>query len=208
MKTILVLDSSVSGEASVSRPLVREALERVRAAWPDSRVIHRELGSDPIPHLTEARLAGLRGEPVTEEERQTRTLSNELIAELRAADIILIGAPMVNFGPATALRSWFDHVLRAGETFSYSDAGPKGLVTGKRAIVIEARGGLHSEGPARAFDFQEPYLRHLLNFIGITDVAFVRAEKVGLGAEARAAAIRDASAEITRLLPSVAHEAA
>ena len=87
-------------------------------------------------------------------------------------------------------------MLRAGETFSYSDAGPKGLLTGKRVIVVESRGGLYSEGPAQAIDFQEPYLRHLLGFIGLTDVTFVHAEKIGYGPEARAAAIAAATAHL------------
>jgi len=90
-------------------------------------------------------------------------------------------------------------VLRAGETFSYSAAGPKGLLAGKRVVVVESRGGLYSEGPAMAVDFQEPYLRHLLGFVGITDVTFVRAEKIGYGPEARAAALAQAKTEIAAL---------
>jgi len=111
----------------------------------------------------------------------------------------VIGAPMYNFGVTTGLRSWFDYVLRAGETFSYSAAGPKGLLGGKRVIVIESRGGLYSAGPASAIDFQEPYLRHLLGFVGITDVTFVHAEKIGYGPEARSAAITQAKLEIASL---------
>jgi len=114
---------------------------------------------------------------VTDAELTARTLSNELIAELRNADTIVIGAPMYNFSISTGLRAWFDYVLRAGETFSYSAAGPLGLLKGKRVIVIESRGGLYSEGPAKAIDFQEPYLRQLLGFMGLTDVAFIHAEK-------------------------------
>ncbi|PJN93180.1 hypothetical protein CNY89_22950, partial [Amaricoccus sp. HAR-UPW-R2A-40] len=117
-------------------------------------------------------------------------------AEVIGKLLNFLGAPMYNFSLPTALRSWFDHVLRAGETFSYSEAGPKGLLTGKKAVVIESRGGLYSEGPAQAIDFQEPYLRHLLGFIGITDVTFVRAEKIGYGPEARDGAIAAARAEI------------
>ena len=90
-------------------------------------------------------------------------------------------------------------MLRAGETFSYSEAGPKGLLGGRRVIVIESRGGLYSEGPAGAFDFQEPYLRHLLGFVGITDVTFVHAEKIGYGPDARTAALAQAKARIASL---------
>jgi FMN-dependent NADH-azoreductase len=138
----------------------------------------------------------VRGTPATPEEHRARALSDELIAELREADTIVIGAPMYNFSVATGLRSWFDYVLRAGETFSYSSAGPKGLLTGKRVIVVESRGGLYSEGPASAIDFQEPYLRHLLGFIGLTDVTFIHAEKIGYGPEARDAAITQAKLAI------------
>ena len=161
-----------------------------------------------MPHLTEATLAGVRGEPATEAEHAARALSDALIAELRAADTIVIGAPMYNFSIPTTLRAWFDHVLRAGETFSYSEAGPKGLLAGKRVIVVESRGGLYSEGPAQAIDFQEPYLRHLLGFIGLTDVTFVHAEKIGYGPEARDAAIAAATAALRQLAASDRAQAA
>ena len=122
-------------------------------------------------------------------------LSDELIGELKAADTVVIGAPMYNFSVPTTLRAWFDHVLRAGVTFKYVDGAVRGLLGGKRVIVIESRGGLYSEGPAQAIDFQEPYLRHLLGFIGITDVTFVHAEKIGYGPEARTAAIEGGEGE-------------
>lgn len=192
MMTILVLNSSVSGDQSVSRVLIDEAVRNLSNANPGATVIQRDLGTNPIPHLTAANVAGVRGEPRSEEEQAARALSDELIAELRAADKIVIGAPMYNFSIPTGLRSWFDYVLRAGETFSYSEAGPQGLITGKRVIVVESRGGLYSEGPAKVMDFQEPYLRTLLGFIGLTDVTFIHAEKIGFGPEAREAALANA----------------
>ena len=206
MSTILVIDSAVSGEASVSKALVQEAVAALTADTP-ARVVHRDLGRDPIPHLSEATLAGVRGEPPTEAELATRALSDALIAELRAADTIVVGAPMYNFSVPTSLRSWFDHVLRAGETFSYTEAGPQGLLPGKRVIVVESRGGLYSEGPAQAIDFQEPYLRHLLGFMGLTDVTFVRAEKIGYGPEAREAAIASATASLKATAADLAQAA-
>ena len=199
MKSLLVINSSASREESVSRVLVEAAAARLLQANPDATVTRRDLGANPVPHLAVHTLAGVRGTPTTAAEHAARSLSDELIAELRAADTIVIGAPMYNFGVTTSLRSWFDHVLRAGETFSYSAAGPKGLLTGKRVIVVETRGGLYSEGPAQALDFQEPYLRHLLGFVGITDVTFVRAEKIGYGPEAREAALTRAKSEIAAL---------
>ena len=199
MKSLLVINSSAAREGSVSRTLVEDAVARLLETHPYAKVVRRDVGTDPVPHLTVDTLNGVRGTPVTDTEQRARALSNELIAELRAADTIVIGAPMYNFGVTTGLRSWFDYVLRAGETFSYSAAGPKGLLGGKRVIVIESRGGLYSEGPASAIDFQEPYLRHLLGFIGITDVTFVHAEKIGYGPEARSAAITQAKLEIASL---------
>jgi FMN-dependent NADH-azoreductase len=203
MSTILVLDSAVTGDASVSKALVRETVAALTAGDPSARVIYRDLGANPVPHLTATTLAGVRGEPTTAGHRATRALSDELIAELRAADTIVIGAPMYNFSIPTSLRAWFDHVLRAGETFRYSEAGPQGLLGGKRVIVVESRGGLYSEGPARAADFQEPYLRHLLGFVGLTEVTFVRAERIGFGPEARAEAI---AAATTALRAAASHE--
>ncbi len=199
MKSLLVINSSAAREGSVSRTLVEDTVARLQAAHSLAKVVRRDLGEQPVPHLTTDTLAGVRGTPTTAAERQARALSDELIAELRAADTVIIGAPMYNFGVTTALRAWFDHVLRAGETFSYSAAGPQGLLPGKRVIVIESRGGLYSEGPASAVDFQEPYLRHLLGFIGITDVTFVRAEKLGYGPEARATALAQAKSHIASL---------
>ena len=197
--SILVINSSAALEGSVSRELVEYALDRLRQASPTAKVVRRDLGANPVPHLDVATLNGVRGSAVTVLEQAARKLSDELLAELRAADTLVIGAPMYNFGVTTALRAWFDHVLRAGETFSYSSAGPRGLLAGKRVIVIESRGGLYSEGPGTAIDFQEPYLRHLLKFIGIEDVTFVRAEKIGNGPEARAAALATARARIDAL---------
>ncbi|ESX66262.1 MULTISPECIES: FMN-dependent NADH-azoreductase [unclassified Mesorhizobium] len=192
MASILVLNSSVLGDGSVSKILVEEAVHRLLEASPGATVIRRDLGTVPVPHLTTADVAGVRGEPATDTELAARALSDELIAELRSADAVVIGAPMYNFSIPTGLRAWFDYVLRAGETFSYSEAGPQGLLTGKRVFVIESRGGLYSEGPAQAMDFQEPYLRTLLGFIGLTDVTFIHAEKIGFGPEAREAALSGA----------------
>jgi FMN-dependent NADH-azoreductase len=199
MKSLLVINSSAAREGSVSRELVEFTVDRLLQDSPLAKVVRRDLGVNPVPHLDVDTLNGVRGTPATDTERAARLLSEELITELRAADTIVIGAPMYNFGVTTSLRAWFDHVLRAGETFSYSSEGPRGLLGGKRVIVIESRGGLYSEGPAAAIDFQEPYLRHLLGFVGISDVTFVHAERIGYGAQARAAAIDGARRRICGL---------
>jgi FMN-dependent NADH-azoreductase len=208
MSNILVINSSAAGRDSVSRVLVADAVSKLLEASPASKITHRDLGENPPPHLIAQTLNGVRGTAATETEFAARRLSDELVGELKAADTIVIGAPMYNFSVSTALRAWFDHVLRAGVTFSYADGTPKGLLGGKRVIVIESRGGLYSEGPAQAVDFQEPYLKHLLGFMGITDVTFVRAEKIGYGPEARTAAIEGARARLTTLIGTEAVEAA
>jgi FMN-dependent NADH-azoreductase len=197
MSNILVLKSSVLGEGSASNQLVEQALELIRIQDPAVRVFTRDLVADPIPHLTPDAATAVRGgEPANDRQISARALSNELIDELVSADTIVIGAPMYNFGIPSTLKSWFDYVLRAGVTFRYGEAGPVGLVNGKRAIVILTRGGLYSEGPAKAMDSQEPHLRTLLGFIGITDVTFVRAEKLGFGPEHREQAIHSARLQI------------
>ena len=206
MSTLLVIDSAATGDASVSRSLVRAAVEALKAEGA-TEVVYRDLDAAPLPHLTQASVAGIRAQPASETEHSARALSDELIAELRAADILVIGAPMYNFSVPTTLRAWFDHVLRAGETFRYTEQGPQGLLPGKRVIVVESRGGLYSEGAAAASDFQEPYLRHLLGFMGLTDVTFVRAEKIGYGPEAREAAIAAATASLKATAQDLAQAA-
>lgn len=197
MSTVLVLKTSVLGDASASNRLVNDAVAQIRSQDPDARVLDRDLAADAIPHLTLDSATALRGAtPANDRQAAAQALSDALIGELQAADTIVIGAPMYNFGIASSLKSWFDHVLRAGVTFRYSEAGPEGLLTGKRAIVVMTRGGLYSEGPARAMDSQEPHIRTLLNFIGISDVVFVRAERLAFGPELRKQAIGAARNQI------------
>ena len=196
MTKVLIIDSAATGDASVSRRLTSDFAAELRQRDPSASIVHRDVGRDPIPHLTEETVTGIRGDATTEAERTTLALSDRLIEELREADLIVIGAPMYNFGMPSTLKAWFDHVLRARVTFRYTAQGPEGLVTGKRAIVIEARAGLYSEGPAAAMDHQEPHIRTLLGFMGITDVTFVRAEKLAGGPEAAGAAIAAAQEQL------------
>jgi FMN-dependent NADH-azoreductase len=198
MSKVLVLNSSVSGDASASRALVQSVVEGL--SRPGVAIIERDLGADPIPHLTPETVDTIRGaDPVTPVQREARALADGLIAELKSADVLVIGAPMYNFAIPTGLKSWFDHVLRAGETFSYSEAGPEGLVKNTKAIVVLSRGGLYSEGPAQALDSQEPHLKTLLGFMGITDVTFVRAEKLGFGPAVREQVMGEARDRIGQL---------
>lgn len=200
MSHLLVINSSAAGAASVSKQLIDETVARLRKADPALVVVERDLGANPVPHLTTDSTAAIRGaEPANDAQRAAKALSDSLVAELKAADTLIIGAPMYNFGIPSTLKSWFDHVLRAGVTFKYGEKGPVGLLDGKRAIVVESRGGIYSSGPTQALDSQEPHLRTMLGFIGISDVTFVRAEKLGYGPEAREQAINDAKAELARV---------
>lgn len=205
---ILVINSSVSGDASVSRTLVGDIVRGLIEAQPEIRLTCRDLDEEGIPHLSAVTVAGVRGVAGTAAELATRALSDALIAELQAADIVVIGAPMYNFSIPSSLRAWFDHVLRPRVTFAYSAAGPQGLLTGKRAIVVQSRGGLYSEGPGKANDFQEPYLKQLLGFIGIDDVTFINAEKIGFGPEARELALAGARERIAHLVADLAADPA
>jgi FMN-dependent NADH-azoreductase len=199
MTNVLIVDSAATGDASVSRRLTRELESILRRRGP-VRIVHRDVGARPVPHLTAATTPAIRGaEAETDEARDALALSDELIAELKAADIVVIGAPMYNFGMPSTLKAWFDHVLRAGITFRYSEAGPEGLLKGKKAIVVESRAGLYSTGPSAVMDSQEPHLRTLLGFMGLDDMSFVRAEKLAFGPDSAAASIAEAVEQLRSL---------
>ncbi|HEX8379037.1 MAG TPA: FMN-dependent NADH-azoreductase [Allosphingosinicella sp.] len=199
MTNVLIVDSAATGEASVTRRLTGELEALLRGRGP-VRIVRRDVGTDPIPHLTAQTTPAIRGaEPRTAAARDAIALSDALIAELKAADVVVIGAPMYNFGIASTLKAWFDHVLRAGITFRYSEAGPVGLLKGKRAIVIESRAGLYSSGPSAPMDSQEPHLRTLLSFMGLDEVAFVRVEKLAFGPDQAAASIAEAVEQLRGL---------
>jgi FMN-dependent NADH-azoreductase len=205
MTNVLIIDSAATGAASISRKLTRDAAERLQRRDPTVRIVLRDIGSAPIPHLTEKTVPAIRAGLVDNEEAGAAlALSEELVAELQDADLIVIGAPMYNFGMPSTLKAWFDHVLRARVTFRYTEAGPEGLLKGKKAIVVETRAGLYSEGPAAAMDSQEPHIRTLLGFMGIDDVTFVRAEKLAFGPEVADAAVAAAAEKIDNELPLAA----
>lgn len=196
MKTALIVTSSANGDASISNRLVATLADHLRAAEPRIDIVLRDVGAAPLPHLTADTVAAIKGEPASDAEHEARALSDALVAELQAADILVIASPMYNFGMSSTLKAWFDHVLRAGLTFRYTAEGPEGLLNGKKAVVIESRGGLYSSGPAAALDGQEAHIRTLLGFIGIADVTFVRAEKLAFGPEAAEAALAEAAAAL------------
>ncbi|MCC2636926.1 MAG: acpD [Moraxellaceae bacterium] len=193
---ILHLDAGLFGDHSVSRIVGKAVVEQLLAAHPGARVIHRDLAIAAPAHLTGALLTT----PVDQAEGATKAeqeLTDALIAELFAADTIVIGAPMYNFSIPTQLKAWFDRVLKAGTTFKYTETGPVGLAGGRRVIIASSRGGQY--GDNSPMDFQEPYLKALLGFIGLTDIAVVRSEGSAMGDEARKAGIEQALAAVARL---------
>ena len=189
---ILIVTSSANGDASVSNGLATTLADRLRESEPGLHIVLRDVGANPVPHLTADTVAAIKGTPESDSELAARELSDALIAELAEADLLVIASPMYNFGMSSTLKSWFDHVVRMGATVRYSENGPEGLLTGKKAVVIESRGGFYSEGPGAALDGQEAHIRTLLGFMGIADVTFVRAEKLGYGPDAAEAAIAEA----------------
>ena len=196
MDNVLIVTSSAQSERSVSNRLADIFEGQLRAARPGVSIVRRDVGAAPIPHLTAATVGAIRGTAETDEEKKALALSDELVAELQAADLIVIASPMYNFGMSSTLKTWFDHVLRAGITFRYTENGPEGLLKGRKAVVIQSRAGLYSEGDAAVMDGQEPHLRTLLGFVGLDDVAWIRAEKLAFGPEAAEASIQAAAADL------------
>jgi FMN-dependent NADH-azoreductase len=186
MKNILLVLSSPRGPQSYSHQVAGDIVGDLKLRHPAATVVVRDLAKEPLPHVGEAFVGGLFSPPErrTPDQAAAMARSDRLIDELFGADVVVIAAPMHNFGPPSTLKAWFDHIARAGRTFAYTDKGPEGLLKGKKAIVVLARGGVYSDGPAKALDFQEPYVRSMLGFIGITDIHVVRVEGVAMGEDA------------------------
>jgi FMN-dependent NADH-azoreductase len=205
MKTYLQLNSSLHGTESQSSQLARQFIETLvrtdRSAdmsAVSARVVVRDLANQPLPHLTAERFTAFVTAPEQRTADQARIVaeSDSLVAELAAADVIVIGLPMYNFGVPSTLKAYFDHIARAGVTFRYTANGPEGLLRGKRAFVIATRGGRHAGTPS---DLQSAYVRQFLGFIGITDVEFIYAEGLAMGEDSRTAAIVEAGKRIEQL---------
>ncbi|MGQ0661622.1 FMN-dependent NADH-azoreductase [Sphingosinicella sp.] len=193
---VLIVSSSANGDASVSNRLAERFVDSLD---PGARIVRRDVGANPLPHLTAETVAAIKGEPATAAELEARALSDRLVGELQAADVIVIASPMYNFGMSSTLKSWFDHVARAGLTFRYTADGPEGLLKGKRTVVIESRAGFYGEGGTPHMDGQEPHLRALLGFVGLDDVAYITAEKLAFGPEAAEASIEAAARELNEI---------
>lgn len=199
MSKVLVLKSSILAGYSQSGQLSDYFVEQWREKYSADEITVRDLATQPIPVLDGELIAALRpgDAPLTSRQQEALALSNELIAELQAHDVIVINAPMYNFNIPTQLKNYFDLVARAGVTFRYTEQGPEGLVKGKRAVVLSSRGGIHKDSPS---DIVAPYLTLFLGFIGIADVNFVFAEGIAYGPEVAIKAQTDAKAAIDSLV--------
>ncbi len=197
---LLHVNSSILGEASASRTLSAAIVAAERQRNPDIDVTYRDLAAYPIAHLSGAHLAAARGaSPEAPVLLADLAAGQAALEEFLAADVVVIGAPMYNFAIPTQLKAWIDRIAIAGTTFRYTANGSVGLAGGKTVIVASSRGGFYGPETATAFlDHQESYLRGLFGFLGVSDVRFIRAEGLALGAEQQAKAMAEAKAEVAK----------
>jgi FMN-dependent NADH-azoreductase len=199
---ILQINSSArpwrNGQGSQSTRLANELVEQLCVAHPGATLTVRDLSANPHPALDEAALGALftPAEARSAGQHARVALDHALIDEVKAADVIVIGVPMVNFGITSQLKNWIDAIVKAGVTFKYTAGGPVGLVEGKKVYAVLARGGIYRDQP---HDTQVPYLRQTLGFLGIRDVEFIYAEGLNMGPEAADKALASARAEIARI---------
>jgi FMN-dependent NADH-azoreductase len=195
MKILQIKSSVFNGNGQSSR-LANEFVALLQEQHPGAEVLERDLVTDPVPHLDGARVGAFFAKPETRDAAQKAVIdySDALINELRGADVLVLGLPMYNFGVPSQLKAWFDHLARAGETFKYTEKGPVGLITGKKAYVFAARGGLYGDTHS-----QSEFVRQFLGFIGITDVELVYAEGLAISPESRNNSLAAAQARSQRL---------
>ncbi|KRC17780.1 FMN-dependent NADH-azoreductase [Acidovorax sp. Root217] len=195
---LLHIDSAITGEQSVSRELTRRIVAAWKAGHANTTVQYLDLAAQAPAHFTADAMGFRTGqEASTDAQRSENALSEALVSQFLAADVIVIGAPLYNFTIPSQLKAWIDRVAQIGRTFKYTDKGPVGLAGGKTVIVASSRGGVYSTSEGgQAMEHQESYLKVVFGFFGITDVRFVRAEGVGMGPDAKALAFANADKDI------------
>lgn len=188
MSTLLHINSSLFSDHGQSSQLAQRYVERWQAAHPDGTVVVRDLAAQPLPHLSAERFQAflIPADQRSPEQQAHAAASDELIAELKTADVVVLGLPMYNFGIPSTLKAYFDHIARAGITFRYTANGPEGLIGDKTVLVFAARGGHYLGTPN---DTQTPYIKTFFGFIGLKNVSFVNAEGLNLGPDAKEAAL-------------------
>lgn len=204
MTRILHIESSARPvPGSFSRRLAADLLDRLITAHPGAVVTVRDLAADPLPHVDAAFVAAMfvPEDERSPEQRAAMRLSEALVSELEAADIVVVGAPMYNYGVPSALKAWIDHVVRARRTFRHTPEGPVGLLADRPVYIVSAAGGVYSEGATARMDFFHPYMRAVLGKIGLKDLRFIRVEGLALGPEASAAAVDAAERVVHASMP-------
>lgn len=199
MTTLLQINASINNGNGQSSQLAKQFVAAFHRSNPQTKIVVRDVAAaEPVPHLDGERFGAFITQPEERSATQQAVVafSDMLINELQQADVIVLGLPMYNFGVPSQLKAYFDHVARAGVTFKYTDKGPVGLLTGKRAYVFAARGGIYAGTP---LDTQTGYVRDFLRFIGISDVNFIYAEGLAVSPESKAAGLAKAVAEIELL---------
>jgi FMN-dependent NADH-azoreductase len=207
---LLHIDSSPLGGNSVSRELTQRIVAQWKTAHPHAKLEYLDLAKDAPSHLSMDSL-GFRVGPnaggLSDIQRRENEISERLVTQFLAADVIVIGAPMYNFSVPTQLKAWIDRIAQAGRTFTYTEKGPKGLAGGKTVIVASSRGGVYSTNPALVgLDHQESYLKTVFGFLGVTDIRFVRAEGVAMGDAAKTQAFEAADVLIRSLTATPANQ--
>lgn len=199
---ILHIDSSILGNGSLTRELSTAVVAKIRARHPATEVKHRDVVNEEIRHLDGAIAAGFRPTGIGDFDDaalKEHRISEALVTEFLASDILVIGAPMYNFSVSSQLKAWMDRIAQAGRTFRYTENGPVGLAGGKQVVVVSARGGFYADGPLTRMDFQESYLKAFFGFLGIADVHVIRAEGASKGEAVRAKGLdlaREAIADV------------
>ncbi|HEY4446678.1 MAG TPA: NAD(P)H-dependent oxidoreductase [Steroidobacteraceae bacterium] len=199
MTTLLQINASLNNDNGQSSQLANQFVAAFHKRRPEAKIVVRNVAdAEPVPHLDAERFGAFITKPEerSDAQRVVVAYSDILINELKAADVIVLGLPMYNFGVPSQLKAYFDHIARVGVTFKYTEKGPAGLLTGKKVYVFAARGGLYAGTP---MDTQTSYVRDFLRFLGMADVEFVYAEGLAISAESREAGLAKAVAEIARL---------
>ncbi len=199
---LLHISSSIFEDQGKSSQMGQYFEELWRQRFPNAELTKRDLAKEPVPHLTQTTFQSALT-PVGDRNPQQQNaaqLADQLIEELQAADVLLLGVPMYNFGIPSTLKAWIDHIARAGTTFKYTENGPVGLLKNKTAVVMAARGGVYKDTPN---DTQTPYLKTLLGFVGIEKVHFIYAEKLSMGDDGGASVMAEAKQQIEKLIAQI-----
>jgi FMN-dependent NADH-azoreductase len=205
MSKLLYVSASLFGAGSKSRLIAGEFVEAWRRSNPGTTFVERHLDPASIPHLTQATLAALMTPAEQRDAAQSEAVAfaDTLIEEIEAADTVVLAVPMYNFTVPSTLKAWIDHITRAGRTFRYTASGPEGLLKGKKVFIVTGRGGVYTgDSPARGFDFQEPYLRGMLGFLGLDDVSFIHVEGLAISPESATQGLERARRAIGEILPA------